>query len=78
MTYRCDRRERDDQCSKLNHVRANLRFRPFGRLRRTRNQIEYDDISAVTADDVHADATSVRTLLTMATQLAPMLPVFTD
>ena len=31
-------------------------FRPFGRLRRTRNQIEYDDITPITADDVEADS----------------------
>ncbi len=35
-------------------------FRPFGRLRRTRNQIEYGDISAITADDVRADGSVVR------------------
>jgi hypothetical protein len=52
-------------------------FRPFGRLRRTRNQIEYDDISPVTADDVHADAAVVKTLHTMATNLVDALPVFT-
>ncbi len=52
-------------------------FRPFGRLRRTRNQIEYDDVSAVTAEDVHADATVVKTLHTMATNLVDALPVFT-
>lgn len=27
-------------------------FRPFGRLRRTRNQAEYEPVSAVTAEDV--------------------------
>jgi hypothetical protein len=53
-------------------------FRPFGRLRRTRNQIEYDDISAVTTADVEADLTTVRTLYTMARQLIPILPPFTD
>ena len=53
-------------------------FRPFSRLRRTRNRIEYDDISPVTADDVHADLSAVRALHAMATQLVPVLPVFTD
>lgn len=27
-------------------------FRPFGRLRRTRNQVEYDDITSITDEDV--------------------------
>lgn len=53
-------------------------FRPFGRLRRTRNQIEYDDISPVTTEDVEADAAVVRALHTMANQLLDALPVFTD
>ncbi len=53
-------------------------FRSYARLRRTRNQIEYDDISATTADDVHADAHAVTTLHTMAIQLFPVLPVFID
>jgi len=53
-------------------------FRPFGRLRRTRNQIEYDDITPITADDVEADGPVVRTLHAMAQQLVDVLPVFTD
>ena len=53
-------------------------FRPFGRLRRTRNQIEYDDITPITADDVEADSPVVRTLHAMARQLVDVLPVFTD
>jgi hypothetical protein len=53
-------------------------FRPFGRLRRTGNQIEYDEISAVTGDDVHADATVVRTMHTVAAQLVRVVPVFSD
>jgi hypothetical protein len=53
-------------------------FRPFGRLRRTRNQIEYDDITPITADDVEADSPVVRTLHAMAQQLVDVLPVFTD
>lgn len=53
-------------------------FRSFGRLRRMRNQIEYDDISPVITDDVHADADTVRALHAMAAQLVPLLPVFTD
>lgn len=53
-------------------------FRSFGRLRRTRNQIEYEDISPITTEDVHADEASVRALHAMASQLLPVLPVFTD
>jgi hypothetical protein len=53
-------------------------FRSFGRLRRTRNQIEYDDISAITADDVRADLAVVRGLHAMAVELVRVLPVFTD
>jgi hypothetical protein len=53
-------------------------FRSYGRLRRTRNQIEYDDISPITSDDVRADEQSVRALHAMASQLVPVLPVFTD
>jgi hypothetical protein len=30
-------------------------FRSFRRLRRTRNQVEYDDVTPITADDVDAD-----------------------
>lgn len=37
-------------------------FRPYGRLRRTRNHIEYDDISPITTDDVRVDETAVRAL----------------
>jgi hypothetical protein len=53
-------------------------FRPFGRLRRTRNQIEYDDISPITTDDVEADVPVVRTLHEMAKQLIEVIPVFTN
>jgi hypothetical protein len=53
-------------------------FRAFARLRRTRNQIEYDDISAVTSEDIHADADVVRRLHATAAQLVQVLPVFTD
>jgi len=53
-------------------------FRSFGRLRRNRNQIEYGDISPITKDDVHADAATVRVLLSMAQQLIPQLPIFVD
>jgi hypothetical protein len=53
-------------------------FRPFGRLRRTRNQIEYEDITPITPDDVRADTPVVRTLHAMAEQLVDVLPVFTD
>jgi len=47
-------------------------------LRRTRNQIEYDDISPITVDDVRADEPIVRALHAMASQLVDALPVFTD
>ncbi len=53
-------------------------FRPFGRLRRTRNQIEYDEISPITADDVYADLHTVRALSAMAQQLTPEMPIFID
>lgn len=53
-------------------------FRPFGRLRRTRNQIEYDDITPITSEDVEADTPVVRTLHATAAQLVEVLPVFTD
>lgn len=52
-------------------------FRAFGRLRRTRNQIEYDDISSITVEDVHADVRAVQAMHTMAERLVPQLPVFT-
>lgn len=53
-------------------------FRPFGRLRRARNQVEYDDITSITADDVAADAPVVRALHAMAQRLVEVLPVFID
>lgn len=53
-------------------------FRPFGRLRRTRNQVEYDDITPITTDDIEADVPVVRALYAMAQQLVEALPVFTD
>lgn len=53
-------------------------FHPFARMRRNRNQIEYDDISPITADDVYADIDTVRELHSMAGRLVPQLPVFTD
>lgn len=53
-------------------------FRAFARLRRARNQIEYDDISTITADDVHADVDIVRNLHAAAAQLVLVLPVFID
>jgi hypothetical protein len=53
-------------------------FRPFARLQRTRNQVEYDDISPITADDVQADAETVRTLHAMAALLTTQLPIFAD
>lgn len=51
-------------------------FRPFGRLRRNRNQVEYGDVVSITADDVEADAPVVRTLCAMARHLVEVLPVF--
>jgi hypothetical protein len=52
-------------------------FRAYGRPRRSRNQIEYDDVSPITAEDVRADTGVVRTLHTRATRLVEVLPVFT-
>lgn len=53
-------------------------FRSFGRLRRTRNQIEYDDISAISVEDVRADAATVKNIHDVATELVRVLPVFSD
>jgi hypothetical protein len=53
-------------------------FRSFGRLRRNRNQIEYDEISPITAEDIAADEPAVRALHAMARQLVGVLPVFVD
>lgn len=53
-------------------------FRSFGRLRRTRNQIEYDDISSVTAEDAVSGINDVRVVHATARQLITILPVFTD
>jgi hypothetical protein len=53
-------------------------FRPFGRLRRNRNQIEYDDISTITGPDVEADLAIAQHLHTIALKLINQLPVFTD
>lgn len=53
-------------------------FRPFGRLRRTRNQVEYDDITPITDEDVQAEIPIVRSLSAMAEQLVEALPVFVD
>jgi hypothetical protein len=36
-------------------------FRSYPLLHRTRNRVEYDDISPITAEDVHADSATVRT-----------------
>lgn len=53
-------------------------FRPFGRLRRTRNQVEYDDITTITDEDVKAEISVVRSLHAMAEQLVEALPIFVD
>ena len=53
-------------------------FRPFGRLRRTRNQVEYDDITPITGEDVQAEIPVVRSLHAMAEQLVEALTVFVD
>jgi len=53
-------------------------FRPFGRPRRTRNQIEYDDITPITSEDVEADTPVVRALHATAKQLVEVIPVFTN
>jgi hypothetical protein len=47
-------------------------------LRRTRNQIEYEDIIQVTAEDVEADSGVVQILVAMAEQLINVLPVSAD
>jgi hypothetical protein len=41
-------------------------FRPFGRLRRNRNRVEYEDNTPITAEDVEADSAVVRTLHAVA------------
>ena len=69
---RLHKRRRTIQSTEPRHVPL------LGRLRRTPNQIEYDDISPITAEDVRADEGSVRTLHAMAAQLVPVLPLFTD
>lgn len=53
-------------------------FRSFGRLRRARNQMEYDDISPISADDITADEPMVREMHATARQLVEVLPVFVD
>jgi hypothetical protein len=53
-------------------------FRSFARLRRARNQVEYDDISPITTEDVRADEGVVRALHELAAQLVEVLPVFVD
>jgi len=53
-------------------------FRPFARVRRTRNQVEYDDTTPITAEDVEADTPVVRALHAAAEQLVDALPVLTD
>lgn len=53
-------------------------FRPFGRLRHNRNQVEYENLSPITTEDVVADLAVVRVLHSMAAQLIDVLPVFID
>lgn len=53
-------------------------FKSFGRPRRTRNQIEYDDISAINAEDVLSDVQAAEAIQAMVVQLAETMPVFTD
>jgi hypothetical protein len=53
-------------------------FRPFARLRRNRNQVEYEDNTPITAEDVEGDTPVVRALHTVAERLVDVLPVFTD
>ena len=50
-------------------------FRSFGRLRRTRNQSEYD-VSTVTADDIVADTPQVRAIVATARALVESIEVF--
>lgn len=50
-------------------------FRRFGRLRRTRNNIEYGDYAS-TSEDVEADVESVRSIVSVASQIVPHLGLF--
>jgi hypothetical protein len=53
-------------------------FRPFARLRRNRNQVEYEDNTPITAEDVESDTVVVRALHAVAKQMVDALPIFTD
>lgn len=53
-------------------------FRPFGRLRRTRNQIEYDEISRSRRTMSAPTSIPFRALHVMARQLTPEMPTFID
>jgi hypothetical protein len=53
-------------------------FRSFGRMRRTRNQVEYDEISLIGYDDIRADHAQATAIHAMAVLLQPNLPVFSD
>jgi hypothetical protein len=44
-------------------------FRPFGRLRTTRNRVEYDPVSPVDGDDVRADHAAATRMHAMAASL---------
>ncbi len=52
-------------------------FRPFARIRRTRNQTEYEHLTVIDAETVYADHAQVLKLHEIASQLVPQLPVFT-
>jgi hypothetical protein len=51
-------------------------FRPFSRLRTTRNRVEYDPVSPVDADDVRADHATATRLHAMTASLLSNLSDF--
>ena len=51
-------------------------FRPFGRLRTTRNRVEYDPVSPVDGDDVRTDHTAASRMHAMAASLLPEMSPF--
>jgi hypothetical protein len=54
------------------------RVPPLRALTAKRNQVEYEDNTPITAEDVEADAAVVRSLHAVAEQMVDALPVFTD
>ena len=51
-------------------------FRPFGRLRTTRNRVEYDRVSPVDGDDVRTDHAAASRMHAMAASLFSELSPF--